>query len=148
MSLRIRTALVACLAVASLIDFVGANANDWTDIENPSELRHLFSNKTFRKHHVFHGKAEGWIAHFREDGKGIYKAVLPKEDNTSVIGTPRPRKWEIKGVDQVCISSPDTSAVNCYRFQRNRKNPNELKMTNVVTYYVESIAVEDGVPNF
>lgn len=144
MSFRNRTALIGCVGIALLISCVRAAAEDWISIKNPGELRNLFSNKTFRTHEKLHG----WIAHFRDDGKGISKAVLTRADNTVHIGSPLPRKWEIKGTDQVCITSLDTSAVNCYRFQRHRKLRNEFTMTNVSSNFVVSVTVEEGIPAF
>ena len=137
-------ALIGCIGIALLVSSARAVAEDWISIKNPGELRNLFSNKTFRTHEKIHG----WIAHFRDDGRGISKGVLTKADNTLHFGSPSPRKWEIKGTDQVCITSLDTSAVSCYRFQRHRKLRNEFMMTNVSSNYVDSITVEDGIPTF
>ncbi len=144
MLLRDRVALVGCIGVILTVFFADAIADDWIRIENPSELRRLFSNKTFRTHEKWHG----WIAHFRDDGRGVSKAVIAQPDNSLFIGNPLPRKWDIKGMDQVCITSLDTSAINCYRFERHRKLRNEFTMTNVESTFVVSITVEDGIPNF
>lgn len=51
-------------------------------------------------------------------------------------------------MDQVCITSLDTSAVNCYRFERHSRLQNEITMTNVSNNFVVSITVEDGIPAF
>ena len=139
-----RIALMGCFGIALSISSAVAAANDWIQVKTRSELRSLFSNTTFRTHEKIHG----WVAHFREDGKGVSKAVITKADNTVFIGSPLPRKWEIKGTDQVCITSIDTAAVNCYRFQRHRKLRNEFVMTNVASHFEVSIAVEDGIPAF
>lgn len=144
MSVCNRAALIGCFGMALMISCVGVAADDWIHVKSPTELRNLFSNKTFRTHEKIHG----WIAHFREDGKGVSKAVITKADNTVSIGSPLPRRWEIKGADQVCITSLDTSAVNCYRFQRHRKLRNEFTMTNVTSHFVVSVTVEDGIPAF
>lgn len=107
------------------------SSKDWVDIKDPKELRALYSNKTF--------KGNDWVAHFRADGKGILIAMG---------GKPIPRTWEVKGNDQVCITSTEVGVTNCFRFQRHRKNRNEVMQTNVKDGIIHIITVEDGIPQF
>jgi hypothetical protein len=102
------------------------SSKDWVDIKDPKELRALYSNKTFRGTH-------DWVGHFRADGKSIL-IVLG--------GKPSPRTWEVKGNDQVCITSTEV------RFQRHRKNRNEVMQTNVKDGSILIFTVEDGIPKF
>jgi hypothetical protein len=131
------------VAVASAALFVAATsfaAGEWIAVKNPAELRSLFSNKTFRYEKAFHG----WIAQFREDGTGVWREVVAR-GSSLVAGDPLLRKWAIKGRDQVCITSIDTGAVHCYRFERNRKRRNELTMMDVSSQFIVTIIVEDGI---
>jgi hypothetical protein len=107
------------------------SSKDWVDIKDPKELRALYSNRTF--------KGNDWIGHFRDDGKGIFIAKG---------GKPVPRTWEVKGNDQVCSTSQEVGVTNCFRFQRHRKNRNEVMMTNVKDGMIHIITVEDGIPKF
>jgi hypothetical protein len=99
--------------------------------QDPKELHALYSNRTF--------KGNDWIGHFRTDGKGIFIAKG---------GKPVPRTWEVKGNDQVCSTSTEVGVTNCFRFQRHRKNRNEVMMTNVKDGMIHIITVEDGIPKF
>jgi len=103
---------------------------DWADIKDPQELRALYSNKTFR--------GNGWVGHYRADGKGI---VIVQG------GKAVPRTWEVKGKDQVC-ATPEGGATSCFRFQRNRKDRNQVVLTNVKDGTSLNFTVEDGIPKF
>lgn len=108
------------------------SSKDWVDIKDPKELRAIYSNKTFR------GKAYGqpFVAHYGSDGKGI---LIAGELRT-------PRTWEVKGNDQVCVK--DAMATNCFRFQRNKTNHNEIIGTEVKDRWLLQFTVEDGIPQF
>lgn len=121
------TGLLVCMLAAPSF---AQSPGDWVDIKDPKDLRALYSNKTFR--------GNGWVGHYRADGKAM---VIPAE------GRPDARTWEIKGSDQVCITQGD-GVVNCQRFQRNRKKPNELTLTNQRTGVTLNVTVEDGIPKF
>lgn len=58
---------------------------------------------------------------------------------------PEPRTWEVKGNDWVCPTASDQSPA-CYRFQRNRTNPNEVMATSVNTGRSFNFKVENGIP--
>jgi len=122
--------LMAMMVCALPAPALAQSTSDWVDIKDPNELRALYSNKTFR--------GNGWVGHYRADGKGVF---------ISQGGKPEPRTWEVKGSDWVCVA-PSEGPANCFRFQRNRKKPNELKGTNVATGRTASFTLEDGIPKF
>ena len=124
-------AIVTAMLVAVLPAPLSAqSSSDWVDIKDPSELRALYSNKTFR--------GNGWVGHYRADGKGIV---------ISQGGKPQPRTWEVKGNDQVCVTPSDGTA-SCFRFQRNRKKPNELVLINATSGFAATFTLEEGIPKF
>lgn len=105
----------------------------WVDIKDPSELRALYSNKTFK------GKGpegEPIVAHYRADGKGI---LIWRGERI-------PRTWEIKGNDQVCVT--DRTGTNCFQIMRHEQNRNEIVGRHVTRYWIFQVTVEDGIPNF
>ena len=102
---------------------------DWVDIKNPQELRELHSNKTFRD--------TNWVLHYRADGKGVR---IPQG------GKPQPRTWEVKGEDQVCVIT--VGGKWCWRYQRNRKSLNQIRVTSRENDLVFYYTVEDGIPKF
>lgn len=108
------------------------SSKDWVDIKDPKELRAIYSNKTFR------GKAYGtpFVAHYSSDGKGI---MIMNEQRF-------PRTWEVKGNDQVCVT--DAMATNCFQFQHNKTNRNEIVATQVKDRWLLQFTVEDGIPQF
>jgi len=106
------------------------SGSQWVDIKNANELRDLYSNKTFR--------GNGWVGHYRADGKGILIRAGRE---------PEPRTWEVKGNDWVCGAASNQPPA-CYRFQRNRTNPNEVLATSVNTGRSYIFKVEDGIPEF
>jgi hypothetical protein len=125
------TYVVTALTCALCAPAVAQSPKDWIDIKNPQELRELFSNKTFK----FRG---GRVGHYRADGNGIFIEPGAK---------PQPRKWEIKGKDQVCFTR-ETGTTSCVRLQRNRTTPSQLVMTDVNSGMPFSFTVEDGIPRF
>jgi hypothetical protein len=112
-------------------------SQDWVDIKDQKELRALYSNKTFRW-------TEGGVPvveHYRADGKGI---LISGELRT-------PCTWEVKGNDQVCVSSE--KGTDCYQFQRNKKYPGEYVKKTIKTSQdhpsgMTIFKVEDGIPEF
>ena len=114
-----------------------AVSEQWVDIKDPKELRTLYSNKTFRG--TWGGVA--FVEHFRADGKGI---LIYTTDQRQI-----PCTWEIKGDDQVCVSSEILTG--CWQFQRSKKNPDEYVRKNPSGPYgpcSEIIKAEDGIPQF
>ena len=125
------TGALICLLSASA---VAQSSKDWVDIKDPKELRAIYSDKTFRGKD---GRGTPFVAHYRSDGKGI---VVNKDQRI-------PRTWEVKGKDQVCITSPETT--NCFRLERNKKNRNEIVARNVKNpSWILQFTVEDGIPQF
>ena len=128
-----RVAYVAGTFICMISELaVPQDSRGWIDIKDAGELRALYSNKTFRS-------SVGGVAvveHYRADGKGLIVAGELR----------RPRTWEIKGADQVCVT--DADGTFCYRFQRNEKYPNEYVSRRTPGNYMVVIKVEVGVPQF
>ena len=109
------------------------SSKDWVDIEDPKELRALYSNKTFK------GKGRDgspFVAHYSADGRGI---IIEGNKRT-------PQTWKIKGKDQVCQT--DDRGTDCFSFQRHRKNRNEIIAQHVPGRWVFQVTVEEGIPKF
>ena len=111
-----------------------AVSQQWVDIKDPKELRTLHSNKTFK----MTDDGVPVVEHYRVDGKGI---VVYGEQR-------RPITWEIKGNDQVCVSSQ--AGTTCWTFQHSKKNPEEYVRRGVVSGmpYMQFFKIEDGIPQF
>jgi dienelactone hydrolase len=109
-----------------------AETKEWVDINDPNELRAIYSNKTFK------GTAGGmaYVSHYRSDGKGIM--IINQQRN--------PRNWEVKGNDQVCFT--DAMGGGCFKLQRNKQNRNEFIGTHVTGGWSAQFTVEDGIPEF
>jgi hypothetical protein len=116
---------LACMCAALAF---GQSAKNWIDIKSPTELRALYSNKTF--------KGENWVAYLKSDGTGL----LVTQDNQRI-----PRTWVVKG-DEVCVT--DRSGTNCFQFMRNPANPRQFIGRQVVEGWAFWFSVEDGVPTF
>jgi hypothetical protein len=127
--MTLRTMLRLSGAALCLLS-MSVSASDWIDIKDPNELTALYSNKTL--------KGNGWIGHYRADGKGI---LIPQN------GKPVSRTWKVKGNDQVCATL-ESGATSCFRFQRHRKNRNEIVLTNVKDGMTFNATVTDGIPKF
>jgi len=124
--------LIAC-GLASSTAALSQSSKDMEDIKTPSELRELFSNKTF--------KGSTWTAHYRSDGKGQW---------IQAQRTPEPSTWTIKGEDQVCITikGANVTSNNCYRYQRHKKNRAWVTQTSVASNATYMFTLEDGIPKF
>ena len=113
-----------------------AASQEWVDIKDPKELSALHSNKTFRWLSVL---PHPHLEHFRADGKGI---LIYTADQRQI-----PCTWEVKGTDQVCVSSE--TGTKCFRFQHSKKNPDEyVKRSTDVEPIMMIFKVEDGIPQF
>jgi len=125
------TLFVLCFAFSA--SAISQSSQDMIDIKTSSELRELFSNKTFQ--------GSTWIAHYRSDGKGQFVQGGRK---------PEPRTWAVKGEDQVCISTigANYSSNHCWRFQRHRKNPAWVTQQRVTDGATAMFTLVDGIPNF
>lgn len=124
--------LVAC-GLASGTAALSQSSKDMEDVRTPSELRELFSNKTF--------KGSTWTAHYRSDGKGQF-IQAPR--------APEPSTWTIKGEDQVCIAIKGAyvTSNNCYRYQRHKQNRAWVTQINVADNAAWMFTLEDGIPKF
>jgi len=130
---RIFAVLTGAMVFMLSAPAIPQSSKDWVDIEDPKELRALYSNKTFR------GKGRdgsSFVAHYSADGRGI---II--EGNKKTL-----RTWAIKGKDQVCET--DDSGTNCFTFQRHRKNRNEIVAQHVPRRWVFQVTVEEGIPKF
>jgi hypothetical protein len=123
-------ALLAGTATALCLASNTSLAQDWVLIKSAKELTALYSNKTL--------KGNGWIAHYRADGRGIQ--IIQN-------GKPVPRTWKVVGNDQIC-ATVDNGTTNCFRYQRHQQNRNEIIITNVKDGMTFNATVQDGIPNF
>ena len=83
-SKQVASALFVFAGLASSSAAISQGSNNMVDIKTASELRELFSNKTF--------KGSYFTAHYRSDGKGQF---ILRNQRTE------PATWKIKGEDQV-----------------------------------------------
>ena len=122
-------------ALLGLATALPAQASDWQTIDDPDELRALYSNKTYRFNYSEVNKPAA--LHYRADGKGIL--VL--------MGRQYPRTWEIMGRDQVCTNDEIRGRL-CYRVLRNTKNPAEILVNPTNGGMGSFMVMEDGIPQF
>lgn len=140
MNARFQPVVIALSGATMLVAALPASASDWVDVKSPEELRILHSNKTFR------GKTyagESSVSHYRADGKVL-----------RVVGSVRQaREWQVEASGQVCYSGEGIQR-QCFRIQRNLKNPSEIMLHSVPgpggTGFAASgfVTVEDGIPQF
>jgi hypothetical protein len=109
------------------------SSSDWVDIKDPNELRALYSNKTLKGKT---GMGTPFVGHYSADGRGI---LIQGE-------TRSPRTWTVKGKDQVCATH--AGGTDCYTFQRNRRNRNEIIGRHLTQGWLFQATVEDGIPKF
>jgi hypothetical protein len=119
----------AVLGLASTL----ATAAEWEDVKSPTELRALYSNKTFKGKDYLD---RPWVGHYRADGKGIMISEAGRI----------PRTWAVMGNDQVCVNTPFNTL--CFRFQRHASTPGTYRSINVANDMTTVFVVEDGVPEF
>lgn len=123
------TGTLACMLA---IPVLAQGSKHWLDIKNPSELRALYSNKTFK------GKGPNgghFVGYYSADGRGLLISSNQRY----------PRTWAVKG-DEVCVT--DVAATNCFRFQRNKAHRNEIVAIQVPDHWMVTFTVKDGVPKF
>lgn len=130
-SIAFITGSLVCVLAAPIVT---QSADDWVSINDPAELRALYSNKTWRGQAEWSGQP--FVNHYSADGRGI---VIMGENKY-------PRTWAVKGKDQVCAT--DSTGTNCFVFWRQRDNRNEIKAMNVDKGWTLKATVEDGIPNF
>lgn len=132
-SKQVASALFVFAGLASSSAAISQGSNNMVDIKTASELRELFSNKTF--------KGSYFTAHYRSDGKGQFILRNQRTD---------PATWKIKGEDQVCITimGANLTTNNCYRFQRHKQNPAWVTQINVASNASFLLTLEDGIPKF
>jgi hypothetical protein len=124
-------------AIAALLTATSTQASDWQKVEDPTELRALYANKTHRQKSY---SGEAWVTHYRADGKALF-----------VLGERRiPRTWEVKGRGQVCWRD-DIQGQSCVRVERNKQNPNEILTQSAGGGFAlvgGMVRIEDGIPKF
>lgn len=130
MKLKALAVALALAPAAAVAPWATAGDKDWVDVRDPTELRALFSNKTFR--------GNGWLGHYREDGTGILVAQGSQ---------PVKRTWAVKGADQVCVT-PETGSIQCFTFKYVSPDRRQVMVTNASTGGSTLFTVEDGVPKF
>ena len=110
--------------------------SEWIAIENPAELRAIYSNTTFHGSAFTGDAAQGrpFVGEFRSDGTGTLL----------IEGRRIPRTWEVKGNDQVCAT--DATGTNCYRLARSTTNPREFLGRHVSSGVTMRFTVEGYVP--
>jgi hypothetical protein len=123
------TGTLACMLSVSAL---AQGSKDWVEIKNPDELRAPYSNMTFN------GKApdgSSFVSYYSADGRGLLISY----------GHRTLRTWKVKG-DEVCVTA--STGTNCFRFLRNKANPNEIAGRQVTGGWMFWATVKDGVPNF
>jgi hypothetical protein len=132
-----KAVVLTSIAAACLASAAPLSASDWQKVEDPTELRALYSNKTHRQKSY---SGEAWVTHYRADGKALF-----------VLGERRiPRTWEVKGNDQVCWKD-DIQGQSCVRVERNKQNPNEIMVQQAGSNFALTggmVQIEDGIPQF
>jgi hypothetical protein len=132
-SKQVASAMFVAFGLASSTAAMSQSSKDMVDVKTPSELRELFSNKTF--------KGSTWTAHYRADGKGQFIQANRK---------PEPSTWTIKGEDQVCITikGANFTSNNCYRYQWHKQNRAWVTQTSIASNAAYMFTLEDGIPKF
>lgn len=140
MNARLHAVFMVIGGAAVLVAARPAGASDWIEVKTPEELRVLHSNKTFRAK-TYAGESS--VTHYRADGKGL-----------RIVGSTRQvREWRVEGDNRVCYAG-EGMPQQCYRVQRNSKNPSEILLQNVPDAggagFAPSVfaTVEDGIPQF
>jgi hypothetical protein len=123
--------LAGVLAGVTALPVLAQGAGEWVDIKGAKELRSLYSNNTF--------KGNGWVGHYRADGTGTMSIDGAK---------PESRTWEVKGNDQVCMTSTNVmgTKTRCYTFQRNAKNESWIQSKLVDGGSSFGFTVQEGSP--
>ena len=95
-----------------------AQAQDWQPVTDPAVLTNVMSNTTMR---ATFPDGEQATAIYDEDGTGELQAW----------GETFQRTWEVKGVDQVCITEAKT--VNCYKVSTDGGDTSKILIENTAT---------------
>jgi hypothetical protein len=111
---RGRLVIILTLALFSLYSGI-TNAADWEPVEDPALLRELFSDSLVQATLKDGVKAE---ANYNADGTGELRAW----------GDTFARTWEIKGNDQVCISTE--REVTCFKIEQSTDQTDTYRATN------------------
>lgn len=90
----------------------------WEPVTGVGELRALFSDTVMTATLAGGATAE---AHYNSDGSGVLKAW----------GATFPRRWEVKGHDQVCLDVGNQ--VNCFNIEVDSSDPATYRARNVDT---------------
>lgn len=104
----------------------------WVAINDPAELRAIYSDTTIRGTAHTRNSPGGipFVGQFRSDGTGVL----------TINGENIPRIWRVQGNDQVCAT--DRTGTNCYRLQRNANNGDEILGENVKSSVIVRFTVQ------
>ena len=119
--------------IASSAPAVSRSSSEWIEINDPAELRALYSNKTIRGEGIT--SKFSFVAYYSADGRGVVISG----------GTTIPRTWAVKG-DQMC--STTAAGTDCWAFWRNRDDRNEVKAKRLTDGWTWKGKLEDGIPKF
>jgi hypothetical protein len=92
---------------------VVAQAAEWEEVRGEDALRRIYENTVV--------ESKGARGEYCADGTGTIFAW----------GERFPRTWTVKGDDQVCVESRDSST--CYTFERNTSSPSQYRATDTAT---------------
>jgi len=119
--------------IAASAPAASRSAGEWIQINDPAELRALFSNKTFVGAGIT--STSSFISHFSADGRGVSKSG----------GQAFPRTWAVDG-DQVCVTT--AAGTDCWIYFRHRDDKKFVKSTRLKDGWTWEGTVEDGIPKF
>jgi len=108
---------------------VMAQDNAWVPVTGADTLRNFMSGRTAERRLP---GGEVSTGEYFSDGTGVVREY----------GASFPRTWEIKGDDQVCISSAHDHI--CYVFERNSADPDLFRARNLTTGVMSEFRVEDA----
>jgi len=115
--MKLNQLTATCLAVL-FSTAAYAQGNEWAPVTGADELRNFMSGL----------KAERELPN-GEMSRGEYNA-----DGTATLyawGAEIPRKWNIKGDDQVCLT--EKSKIDCFTFEKNTSQPNLYRVRDINT---------------
>jgi len=116
--------------LAGLLFSMTAHAQSWTVIDDAVELADLFSDTVMQ---ITIQDGVTGTAKYSRDGTGVVKAW----------GETFQRNWEIRGNDQVCITSNDKPKGDaiCYHIERNPDKTEQYRAVNLATKEILGLSV-------
>ena len=122
--LTLITVLITALVIPAWVQ-----AGDWEPVTGVDTLRKFISGRTAERNLPSGETARG---EYFADGTGVVHEY----------GASFPRTWEVRGDDQVCISSAREHV--CYTFERNTADPDLYRGRNVATGVATEFSVAEG----